>query len=76
MTAETAPGPALATGGVRPVVCLDLDRTTIYSPAALDLRCSDSDAPRLLCVEVHDGAPRSFMTEAAADAFRALQDTA
>ncbi|HEY4422290.1 MAG TPA: hypothetical protein VGN22_22410, partial [Pseudonocardia sp.] len=75
-TAETAPGPALVTRGARPVVCLDLDRTTIYSPAALDLRCSDSDAPRLLCVEIHDGAPRSFMTEAAVDAFRALQDTA
>jgi hypothetical protein len=58
------------------VVCLDLDRTTIYSPAALDLRCPDSDAPRLLCVEIHDGAPRSFMTEIAADAFRALQDIA
>jgi hypothetical protein len=75
VTAETAAA-ALVTGGARPVVCLDLDRTTIYSPAALDLRCADSDAPRLLCVEIHDGAPRSFMTESAADAFRELQDTA
>ena len=58
------------------VVCLDLDRTTIYSPAALDLRVPDHDAPRLLCVEVHRGVPRSFLTEAAATTLRALHDVA
>jgi hypothetical protein len=59
-----------------PIVCLDLDRTTIYSAAALDLRGPDHEAPRLLCVEVYQGAPLSFMTEAAVEAFRALQEVA
>jgi hypothetical protein len=59
-----------------PVVCLDLDRTTIYSAAALDLTGPDRDAPRLLCVEVYRGAPLSFMTEAAVAAFEALRDVA
>lgn len=55
-----------------PVVCLDLDRTTIYSANALDLTGPDRDAPRLLCVEVYRGAPLSFMTEAAVAAFEGL----
>jgi hypothetical protein len=54
------------------VACLDLDRTTIYSPAALDLRMPDHAAPRLLCVEVYQGAPLSFMTEDAVDRFHEL----
>lgn len=54
------------------VVCLDLDRTTIYSAPALDLRGPDHEAPRLLCVEVYRGVPLSFMTEAAATTFVAL----
>jgi hypothetical protein len=58
------------------VVCLDLDRTTIYSPAALDLRHPDHEAPRLLCVEVYKGAPLSFLTEEAAATLRELQDVA
>lgn len=58
------------------VVCLDLDRTVIYSPAALELRMPDADAPRLLCVEIYRGAPLSFLTEAAVDALRALQELA
>lgn len=58
----------------RPVVaCLDLDRTTIYSAAALDLRMPDHEAPRMLCVEVYKGAPLSFMTE---DAVARLHDLA
>jgi hypothetical protein len=56
----------------RPVVCLDLDRTAIYSAAALDLRIDDRDAPRLQCVEVHHGTPLSYMTEAAAAALITL----
>lgn len=59
-----------------PVVCLDLDRTTIYSAAALDLTMPDHEAPRLLCVEVYRGAPLSFMTERAVVALRALQSRA
>jgi hypothetical protein len=58
------------------VVCLDLDRTTIYSAAALDLREPDHEAPRLLCVEVYKGAPLSFLTEAAATTLRELQAVA
>jgi hypothetical protein len=61
---------------LRPVACLDLDRTVIYSAAALDLRTPDHEAPRLLCVEVHKGAPLSFLTEAAAATLRELQDAA
>ncbi len=58
------------------VVCLDLDRTTIYSAAALDLRGPDHQAPRLLCVEIYKGAPLSFMTESAVAALHALQAVA
>ncbi|QHC21280.1 HAD family hydrolase [Streptomyces sp. GS7] len=48
------------------LVASDLDRTLIYSAAALDLTQPDAEAPRLLCVEVHDRAPLSYMTETAA----------
>jgi hypothetical protein len=48
------------------VACLDLDRTLIYSANALDLQVPDADAPRLLCVEVYQGVPLSFMTEESA----------
>ncbi|MEV7542019.1 HAD family hydrolase [Streptomyces sp. NPDC089915] len=48
------------------LVASDLDRTLIYSSAALGLTMPDPQAPRLLCVEVHEGRPLSFMTETAA----------
>ncbi|WP_461296585.1 HAD family hydrolase [Streptomyces harbinensis] len=48
------------------LVASDLDRTLIYSAAALALRLPDAKAPRLLCVEVHEGKPQSFLTETAA----------
>ncbi|MDX3238739.1 HAD family hydrolase [Streptomyces sp. ME03-5709C] len=51
---------------VKSLVASDLDRTLIYSPSALALSMADEEAPRLLCVEVHEGRPLSFMTEAAA----------
>jgi hypothetical protein len=54
------------------IVCTDLDRTLIYSAAALDLRVPDAQAPRLLCVEVYRGAPLSYLTETAADLLREL----
>jgi hypothetical protein len=50
----------------RPLVASDLDRTLIYSPSALALSVPDEYAPRLLCVEVHEARPLSFMTETAA----------
>ncbi|MFJ7159518.1 HAD family hydrolase [Streptomyces sp. NPDC101118] len=48
------------------LVASDLDRTLIYSSAALGLTMPDVLAPRLLCVEVHESRPLSFMTETAA----------
>jgi hydroxymethylpyrimidine pyrophosphatase-like HAD family hydrolase len=51
---------------VKSLVASDLDRTLIYSPSALALSVADEEAPRLLCVEVHEGRPLSFMTETAA----------
>lgn len=50
----------------RALVASDLDRTLIYSAAALDLRVPDVDAPRLLCVETYKGRPLSYLTETAA----------
>ncbi|MEY9937264.1 HAD family hydrolase [Streptacidiphilus sp. MAP5-3] len=50
----------------RHLVGCDLDRTLVYSARALGLRVPDEDAPRLLVVEVHQGEPLSYMTEAAA----------
>lgn len=48
------------------MACVDLDRTLIYSPSALAVTVADTDAPRLLCVELYRGAPLSFVTETAA----------
>ncbi|MEV6685277.1 HAD family hydrolase [Streptomyces sp. NPDC051130] len=48
------------------LVASDLDRTLIYSAAALGLTMPDPQAPRLLCVEVHESKPLSYMTETAA----------
>ncbi|MDF9812932.1 HAD family hydrolase [Streptomyces sp. SPB162] len=50
----------------RTLAASDLDRTLIYSSAALALGMPDEHAPRLLCVEVHEAKPLSFMTETAA----------
>lgn len=58
------------------VACLDLDRTLIYSANALDLRVPDAEAPRLLCVELYQGAPLSFMTEESAAALQKLATVA
>jgi hypothetical protein len=44
----------------------DLDRTLIYSAAALALDGPDHLAPRLLCVEVYRSEPLSYLTETAA----------
>lgn len=49
-----------------PLIASDLDRTLIYSAAALGLDVPDARAPRLLCVEVYEGRPLSYMTETAA----------
>ncbi|MET9012128.1 HAD family hydrolase [Streptomyces olivaceoviridis] len=58
------------------LVASDLDRTLIYSSAALALTMPDPRAPRLLCVEVHEAKPLSYMTETAAQLLTDLGDTA
>lgn len=55
------------------LVVSDLDRTLIYSASALQLPCADEDAPNLVCVEMLDGRPHSFLTLSAA---RRLSDIA
>ncbi len=54
------------TAGAPVLIATDLDRTLIYSGAALGLTGPDDRAPRLLCVEVYRGQPLSFVTERAA----------
>ncbi|MGW1888906.1 HAD family hydrolase [Streptomyces sp. NPDC002004] len=56
----------------RTLVASDLDRTLIYSAAALDLTMPDAEAPRLLCVEVHEHKPLSYLTETAAGLLQEL----
>ncbi|MGP3989897.1 HAD family hydrolase [Streptomyces sp. 3N207] len=56
----------------RVLVASDLDRTLIYSAAALELTMPDARAPRLLCVETYEHKPLSFMTEEAAGLLDAL----
>ncbi|MGW2069559.1 HAD family hydrolase [Streptomyces sp. NPDC001953] len=58
------------------LVASDLDRTLIYSSAALALTMPDARAPRLLCVEVHESRPLSYMTETAAALLTDLGDRA
>ncbi|MFF6801281.1 HAD family hydrolase [Streptomyces sp. NPDC012616] len=58
------------------LVASDLDRTLIYSAAAVALTMPDARAPRLLCVEVHEARPLSFMTETAAQLLTDLGDAA
>ncbi|MFE6284412.1 HAD family hydrolase [Streptomyces sp. NPDC057877] len=58
------------------LVASDLDRTLIYSSAALALTMPDARAPRLLCVEVHESRPLSYLTETAAGLLSELGDAA
>ncbi|MFI6682081.1 HAD family hydrolase [Streptomyces sp. NPDC050485] len=60
----------------RTLVASDLDRTLIYSAAALDLTMPDPLAPRLLCVEVHEHKPLSYVTERAARLLAELKTAA
>lgn len=57
------------------LVASDLDRTLIYSAAALGLTMPDAQAPRLLCVEVYQYKPLSYMTETAAQLLAAVART-
>ncbi|HWM39641.1 MAG TPA: HAD family hydrolase [Streptomyces sp.] len=77
-TADATPGAisgATPAAGDRPAVPLfasDLDRTLIYSAAALGLSMPDAEAPRLLCVETYESRPLSYMTETAAQLLTGL----
>lgn len=74
MTTETNPAPYTDEGVT--LVASDLDRTLIYSAAALDLRMPDAQAPRMLCVEVYESKPLSYLTETAAGLLDELGRTA
>ncbi|MBB1247260.1 HAD family hydrolase, partial [Streptomyces durbertensis] len=53
----------MTTAAAGPVLfASDLDRTLIYSAAALGLTGPDHAAPRLLCVEVYQAKPLSYLT--------------
>jgi hypothetical protein len=62
--------------GPRVLVASDLDRTLIYSTAALALTMPDARAPRLLTVEVHESKPLSYLTETSAHLLTELGDAA
>lgn len=54
------------------LVSVDLDRTMIYSAAALGFPVDDS----VTCVEMYDGGPLSYMTDTAAGLLEKLADAA
>ncbi|QSE93073.1 HAD family hydrolase [Rhodococcus pseudokoreensis] len=64
------------------LIATDLDRTMIYSRAAMELAVSESDVASaagdddLLCVEVYDGKPLSYVTSAAEAMLRTLTASA
>ncbi|REE99364.1 HAD family hydrolase [Thermomonospora umbrina] len=61
---------------MKTVVCTDLDRTLIYSAAALFLDGPDETLPRLLCVEMYQAKPLSYLTETAARLLERLAEAA
>ena len=68
---------ARANGDGVDVVACDLDRTLIYSPAALGLAGTTNDGtgpppPRLVVAEMDGGYPRTYLTRGAEDALRAI----
>ncbi|GAB3655630.1 HAD family hydrolase [Streptomyces sparsus] len=63
---DPVPGPPAGSARQVTLFASDLDRTLIYSSAALNLRMPDAEAPRLLCVEVYQSKPLSYLTETAA----------
>lgn len=58
------------------MIVSDLDRTLIYSSAALQLESRDEEAPNLVSVETLDGRPHSFMTLTATERLVGLSLTA
>ncbi len=68
--------PVTHAGGSPAVVACDLDRTLIYSSAALGLLGADAEAPPLVVAEVWQGAPWSFLTRDADVLLTALAEAA
>ena len=58
------------------VVATDLDRTLIYSMAAITATHPAGSIPPLVCVEIYDGQPLSYLTVAAAEVLRTLRTQA
>ncbi|AOW94173.1 HAD family hydrolase [Rhodococcus sp. WMMA185] len=64
------------------LIATDLDRTMIYSRGAMELAVTESDVAAgiaeedLLCVEVYDGKPLSYVTSDADAMLRRLTETA
>ncbi|AHK33857.1 hypothetical protein OPAG_01034 [Rhodococcus opacus PD630] len=64
------------------LIATDLDRTMIYSRGAMELAVTESDVAErpgdedLLCVEVYDGKPLSYVTSAAEAMLRRLTASA
>jgi predicted kinase len=58
------------------LVVSDLDRTLIYSASALQLPYADEEAPTLVCVEMLDGRPHSFLTLSAVRRLSEIVSTA
>ncbi len=61
---------------MRTVVAADLDRTLIYSRAAIEQALAPDAVPPLLCVETLDGSAQSFLTVSAGHWLRRLAATA
>ncbi|MGK5682370.1 hypothetical protein [Actinoplanes sp. URMC 104] len=60
----------------RPLIAADLDRTLIYSAAALGLAADDPDPPRLTVAEIREGQPLSYYTRTAGRLLDTLDRTA
>jgi hypothetical protein len=58
------------------MIATDLDRTLIYSMAAIESVQTGTSIPPLLCVEMLDGQPLSYMTEAAGRWLAEIADNA
>lgn len=59
----------------RPLVAIDLDRTLIYSAAALGL-APDATPPRLMVAEIYEARPISFVTTRALELLDQLRSVA
>ncbi|MGQ0845026.1 MAG: HAD family hydrolase [Sporichthyaceae bacterium] len=75
MTAPKVTAPQLTP---RPIVAVDLDRTLIYSAAALGLPVGPSlqTPPRLVVAEIYEGRPISFLTTRAVGLLEELRAVA